>query len=201
MWYARAMTETVQAHRTWFGTITLNPHAQFEMLTRARRKARHRGVIWEELNAEEQFRELHHQNGVLLQLWLKRVRKESGAPLRFLLVAEAHKTGLPHYHCLVHEIDEVRPVRHKTLSDQWPHGFTNFKLVTDPKQAGYLCKYLSKSALARVRASSRYGQLRSDTIVKSRDALKGADTLPEKRAIDTVELSKVFGIRGLTEEA
>lgn len=166
MWYARAMTETIASARTWFGTITLRPQANHESLSRARRQCTRRGVVWEELTPDEQFAELHKQNGLHLQLWLKRVRKESGAPLRFLLVCEAHKSGLPHYHCLLHETDAMRPVRHKTLSDQWKLGFTNFKLCVDPRQAGYLCKYLSKSAAARVRASARYGQSRPDDIAK-----------------------------------
>lgn len=166
MWYARAINETLTAHRTWFGTITLNPQANHQSLARARRQVTRRGVIWEELTPDEQFAELHKQNGLHLQLWLKRVRKQSGAPLRFLLVCEAHKSGLPHYHCLLHETDAMRPVRKSTLQDQWKLGFTNFKLVTDPKAAGYLCKYLSKSAAARVRASTRYGQQRSVAIAK-----------------------------------
>jgi hypothetical protein len=158
MWYARAINETLQAQRTWFGTITLHPQAAHEGLARARRQATRRGVIWEEMTPAEQFAELHKQNGLHLQLWLKRVRKESRAPLRFLLVCEAHKSGLPHYHVLVHEQDAGAPVRKRTLVEQWKLGFTKFTLVTDPKQAGYLCKYLSKDARARVRASKDYGR-------------------------------------------
>lgn len=158
MWYARAISETLAAKRTWFGTITLNPDANHQSLARARFECTRRGHIWEEMTPLEQFTQLHKQNGVHLQLWLKRVRKQSGAPLRFLLVCEAHKSGLPHYHCLLHEQDDAAPVRHKVLSEQWKLGFTNFKLIEDAKQAGYVCKYLSKSALARVRASTRYGQ-------------------------------------------
>lgn len=158
MWYARAITETMQSTRTWFGTITLHPDAVHQGLIRARRQSARAGLIWEEMTPHEQFRELHKQNGLELQLWLKRVRKQSKATFRFLLVAEAHKSGLPHYHCLIHEQDGGGVVRHAVLSQQWTKGFTNFKLVTDAKQAGYLCKYLSKSALARVRASKLYGQ-------------------------------------------
>lgn len=158
MWYARAMTETLASARTWFGTITLNPEAQFLSIARARRNATRRGLVWEQMTPQEQFAHIHRANGAELTLWIKRVRKQSGAPLRYLLVCEAHKSGLPHYHCLVHETDDAAPVRHHVLSDQWKLGFTNFKLCTDAKQAGYLCKYLSKSAEARVRASARYGE-------------------------------------------
>lgn len=157
MWYARAVTETLAAPRTWFGTLTLHPDHHHLALLRAKIKARKSGVEWDDLSPEEQFEKVHRQIGVHLQLWLKRVRKNSGAPLRFFLVCERHKSGLPHYHCLVHEVDELRPVKKAVLRD-WPLGFTKFKLVKEAKQAGYLCKYLSKSAVARVRASARYGQ-------------------------------------------
>lgn len=186
MWYTRALLETEQAQRTWFGTITLNEQNHYLSVCRAERLARRRGLIvdrLEELPPEERFALIHRQNGVLLQLWLKRVRKTSKATLRFLLVCEAHKSGLPHYHCLVHEQVGSVPVSWRTLSDQWEHGFTQFKLVTDAKQAGYLCKYLSKDARARVRSSKSYGQ-RSVAIVKREigDLPKeaGADTLPCK---------------------
>lgn len=89
--------------------------------------------------------------------YLKRVRKKSGAPLRYILVAEAHKSGLPHYHMLIHECDPSRQVRHKDLTAAWSWGFTRFKLVETSNTAWYVCKYLSKAQLARVRASVRYG--------------------------------------------
>ena len=166
MWAARAITEYKQASRTWFGTITLHPDQNQQSLARARRNLLRRGVVWETLTPKEQFAQLHQQNAVQLTLWLKRVRKESGAKLRFLLVCEEHKSGLPHYHVLVHEqVGSV--VRHRVLSSQWKLGFTNFKIVTDVKQAAYVCKYLSKSALARVRASARYGQRSLDHSTKN----------------------------------
>lgn len=167
MWYARAVTETMASARTWFGTLTLHPDHHHLALARARQKAIRSAVDWDTLTDDEKFERVHRAIGVHLQLWLKRVRKNSDAPLRFFLVCEKHKTGLPHYHCLVHETDIMRPVRKAILRDAWfvtvkgktvSLGFTKFKLVNEPKQAGYLCKYLSKSAVARVRASARYGQ-------------------------------------------
>lgn len=92
-----------------------------------------------------------------LTLWLKRVRKQSAASIRYLLVCEAHKSGLPHYHILVHQVGEV-PVLKKHLED-WPHGFTQWKLVNDlTSTSGYVTKYLLKEARARLRASVRYGR-------------------------------------------
>lgn len=158
LWTARAVDELRLSNRTWFGTITLSPEAQYMALARARRAAFLGAVDFDALDAGEQFRLRHEQIGVDLTKWLKRVRKNSGVPLRYLLVVEAHKSGLPHYHVLVHQVGEGA-ITKRALQDAWSLGFTQFKLVDgDPKTAFYVCKYLSKSALARVRASAGYGR-------------------------------------------
>jgi hypothetical protein len=85
---------------------------------------------------------------------------EFRVPLSYLLVAEAHKSGLPHYHLLVHEHDESKPVRARHLKETWRLGFSDVKLVAqgeESRRAAYAAKYLTKSALARVRASVGYG--------------------------------------------
>jgi hypothetical protein len=138
----------------------------------------------------DQFRERHNECAKELTLWLKRVRATAeidhrqsartgdgceatrgarcnchpladfNVPLRYLLVAEAHKSGLPHYHLLVHEALETRPVRARHLKSTWRLGFSDVKLVAQDegnRHAGYAAKYLAKSALARVRASVGYG--------------------------------------------
>ena len=46
------------------------------------------------LASAEQFRLLAQVSGADLTLWLKRVRKISRAPLRYLAVAERHKSGM-----------------------------------------------------------------------------------------------------------
>lgn len=156
MWRIRALTETKRAVRTWFGTLTFSPHERFLMMSSARLRLAAGSTDYDKLTDNEQFLELHRTIGPELTKWMKRVRKNSGSTLRFLLVAEAHKDGFPHYHCLVHEYAGV--VRHKVLSTTWRHGFTQWKLVEDDRQAAYVCKYLSKSSLARVRASKDYGR-------------------------------------------
>lgn len=157
LWTARALAETRVSSRTWFGTITLTQEAQFSALTRARRFFSRKGEDFETLPPDRQFIARHNAISPELTLWLKRVRAQAGVPFRYLLVCEAHQSGDPHYHVLIHEQSALRPVRHKVLSRQWHLGFTNFKLVTDERPAHYVAKYLSKSALARVRASLRYG--------------------------------------------
>lgn len=165
-WYGATIREVAAAPRTWFGTLTLNPQAHHVMLARARVKLAAQGVEFDRLNAHEQFVERHLQIGKELTKFIKRVRKNSGAKLRYLLIAEAHMSGLPHYHMLVHETHEGGSVRHRHLSEAWDFGFENFRLV-DPEKTGnpaYLCKYLGKSLSARVRASQRYGGAASDQL-------------------------------------
>lgn len=158
LWAARARIETAQAARTWFGTVTATPDNQILFEYRAQALKERRGVRWSDMSEAERFVAVARVFGAELQKYIKRLRKQSGAPLRYLLVAEAHKTGLPHWHILVHEQDDMKPIRHKLLTEQWTFGFTNWKLVgEDARQASYLCKYLGKDAKARVRASFEYG--------------------------------------------
>lgn len=154
-WRMRALSETAEAKRTWFGTLTLSPHNHFIMLSRARAR-QSKNIDIDTLSPEAEFGFRHSEICRELTLYFKRLRK-TGARLRYLVVAEAHKSGLPHYHLLIHEVDQDRQVKHKMLKDNWSLGFTKFNLVTDKNQAQYLCKYLAKDARARVRASLQYG--------------------------------------------
>lgn len=159
MWSLRAQAELQIAPRTWFGTLTVAPEHQYRALLAARDACSRRGVDYNSLPSPEQFVARHNQLSPELTKWLKRVRKESGAKLRYILVAEAHKSGDPHYHILVHETGWSHPVRERTLRRQWLLGFSKWNLVDDPRAARYVCKYLAKAAEARVRASVRYGSI------------------------------------------
>lgn len=163
-WFGAAVAETKASSRTWFGTLTLSPEEHFRALSVARHKIAQQGIDFDTLEGEDQFLLRHSAIGPELTKYIKRVRKESGARLRYLLVAERHVSGLPHYHMLVHEAPLHGIVSHRTLSTQWHMGFERWRLVPpeSPKKAGYLCKYLSKSMSARVRASQRYGVATSD---------------------------------------
>ena len=91
-------------------------------------------------------------------LGFKRLRKNTGASIRFVLVAERHKSGAPHFHALIHEAVGSPPVRYADLyRDLWSLGFSKYKLA-EKGHASYVTKYLTKSSEARVRASLRYGQ-------------------------------------------
>lgn len=158
-WARRARTELGRAQRTWFATFTLDPEQHFLKECAAAVRLGETSVSWNDLDEEQQFLERHREISRDFTLYLKRVRKESGALLRYVLVAEAHKSGLPHYHALIHEVVGTRPVKERTLRKQWLLGFSSFSLVKDDqKSARYVAKYLSKAALARVRASVGYGQ-------------------------------------------
>lgn len=158
-WRLRAQAETAMSTRTWFGTLTLSPEAHQRALDRARLTCRRRGLCdFEALDASEQFALRVAEIGKELTLYLKRLRSATGARLRYLVVAEAHESGLPHLHALIHEIGQQ--VGERQLSGQWKLGFCRWRLVpTDnAAAAGYLCKYLSKDARSRVRASGHYGK-------------------------------------------
>lgn len=170
-WWKRAEAEYEAAVRTWFVTLTLAPENHFLMASRAERRLSAEGCSWSQLTQEQQFAQRHYEISIEITKYLKRVRKNSDAELRYLLICEKHTgarkevecaqtvEGLPHYHLLVHETDTFRPVRKRCLEQAWPFGFVDAKLATDPRSATYLTKYLSKSAEARVRASIGYGKV------------------------------------------
>lgn len=158
-WAAKAATECAAASRTWFCTFTVRPRERFKFKLNAQYRATSRGCIWSDLSEAEQFAYIHHEIGPELTKWIKRIRKNSGAKLRYLLVVEAHKDGFPHYHMLLHEYDE--PISWADLSLNWKLGFSSFKVVKTDRAPWYITKYISKSALARVRASIQYGPVYS----------------------------------------
>lgn len=171
MWSQRAKFELANSARTWFGTLTLRAEEHYLAELRARRDCKAQSTDFDKLSPEAQFKARHRAIAPELTLWLKRVRKESGASARYLLVAEAHKSGLPHYHVLVHEVGESDRIGERVLRRQWKLGHSKFNLVDagDPRAARYVCKYLSKAAEARVRASLRYGvSSRPDVVARER---------------------------------
>lgn len=156
-WRLRAQQEFIGAERTWFITLTFKPEEQFRLLEAARHNVAQGGGDFEMLPPKEQFARLVTQSGREVTKFLKRVRKNSGSRFKYLSVAEEHKSGKPHWHLLVFENDPFKPVRHSVLSAAWVLGFTQIKLAEE-KHGAYLCKYLSKSLSARVRASQGFGQ-------------------------------------------
>lgn len=166
LWADRAVREYEQSARTWFATLTVSPEEHFKALTRARlsqpgvdgtAKAGWKPTDFESTTVQSQFCALVREHGTELTKFVKRVRKNSGSRIRYLMVAEKHESGLPHFHMLIHEVNALEPVRKAVLKDAWRIGFSKFTLVNDARAATYCCKYLAKSALTRVRASAKYG--------------------------------------------
>lgn len=157
LWMQRAASECKAAPRTWFVTLTLSPDEQYAASVRARASVTLKGVDFEGLRESEKFEERVKAIGRDLTLWVKRIRKNSGARIRILIVAERHKSGDPHFHALIHETEIDRPVRKSILRESWTLGYSAYKLVDDPRSAAYVCKYLAKDASTRIRASFRYG--------------------------------------------
>lgn len=156
-WSLRAQTEWRQSVRTWFGTLTLSPESHLRTQLRwSADYGKANGVDFATLDTEASFLARHSVLSKEITDFVKRVRKNSEAELRFLCVTEAHKNGLPHYHMLVHEVGPA-PVRKAVLEKAWFLGFSNWRLVTDARAASYVTKYLAKSSVARVRASIDYG--------------------------------------------
>lgn len=157
LWARRAAHEIACSARSWFGTLTARPSEAYRYLAQARQRLAAQGIDFDDLSVDEQFK---LRAGEMLSdatLFCKRIRKNSNAPLRYLVVAEPHKSGVPHLHVLIHEVDPEQPVRHDTLSKAWRAGFSRFKLIGEGSPVGYVSKYLSKNASARVRASFAYG--------------------------------------------
>lgn len=174
-WAMRAQSELRASHRTWFGTLTVEPEKHYMFASRARvRLANEKSTDFDTLPEAERFKQVEREYNRELQLMWKRLRK-AGHKFRFIVVCESspdHQSGLPHYHCLIHELSD--PIKHRDLAGRradskrgvdyvppaWLHGFSKFKLVdaSHAKAAWYVCKYLTKDARVRVRASKSYGR-------------------------------------------
>ena len=158
-WRERMISEMRNTSgRVWFSTLTLSPESQFQSLCATVSRLKRRGVIYDDLSADEKFAELTAMIYKKVQLYLKRLRKQ-GCGVRYCFVFEPHKSGLPHIHGLLCEASG-EPLRHRLLNEQWRLGFSQFKLVAEGEEtraAFYVAKYLTKYGVSRMRASSRFG--------------------------------------------
>lgn len=160
MWIARAMHEIRESERTWFATLTFRPEEHYRLQAISLARAAARSIPTKELSSLDVERMQWKAAQREVTLFLKRVRKAVGMKsLRYVLVQEKHKSGLPHYHLLMHESDPAQPIKYAALATAWSRGFAKFKLIGDDQRAAfYVCKYLAKANEGRVRASLRYGQ-------------------------------------------
>jgi len=145
MWTARALCEfKATPERTWFITLTYHPDARMRLMYEAKKKY-----------GNTDFKSLAAASGIRVTKFLKRIRKNTKAKIRYMVVHEEHRDGFPHVHMLVHE--QSRHVSKRELSREWPFGFSVIKLA-DQSRAVYVCKYINKVSAARVRASHHYGR-------------------------------------------
>lgn len=186
-WRLRALAETTAAVRTWFCTFTLSDQEQYLALCRAEQLARKAGRSFTGGDDEQKQRDLVRAVSPELTRYWKRVRKNSGAPIKFFWVAEFASSGVRgqwnlHFHALVHELLPEKPVRKAVLRAAWRLGFSRFKVVEDNRQVSYLCKYVSKTMGAGVRASHRYGM----SAYTKGEALKKPDPFKKYRAMPEI---------------
>lgn len=178
-WAERGVIEVRQAQRTWFCTFTFRPEALYALMGKGLLRREARAIPLSEATETTELQAQFEECAREITLYLKRVRKNSGARIRYLLVAERHKSGLPHFHALVHEV--AGTVKYEHLRRAWPHGFGEWKLLRDEGAAYYVTKYLGKAQEARVRASLRYGEIRPCvTASEGERVLMGDGAEPER---------------------
>ena len=166
-WKLRAMAEIGASERTWFITLTWRPEDRLKADYSADRALRQAGIRTP--TPKQLFVARAGYLGPIVSKWLQRIRKglrtegEVSVSFRYLLVWEEHADGFPHAHLLLHE-KRGQTVTKRRVQREWQSGFSNCRLVVTHspddihKSAAYVCKYLTKSMLARVRASTRYGR-------------------------------------------
>lgn len=165
-WKLRAMHETGQSTRTWFVTLTWSDAALLRALY---------AVDASGLDKSQLFAARLKYLAPQVTKWLQRIRKglrtcgETQVSFRYLLVWEEHdsedtaenRRGMPHAHLLIHE--QGQTISKRRVEREWKEGFAKARLVegVNPaeihKAAAYVCKYIAKSMLSRVRASAGYG--------------------------------------------
>lgn len=195
LWGARAYGETIRAHRTWFGTLTFTPNLHDQALRIAMSRTWEDGVDYCKLTEAQQLAVNAEVLYAPIQRFVKRLRKQ-GSAFRYLIVPEPHKSGLVHFHVLFHETDPDKPLRKAQLEEQWRAGISHWRVVQTGKKSAvwYVCKYLSKEAEYKPRASTQYGTTISGTVpLHSRERMKlnmlklahGTDPLKEDDNLDT----------------
>jgi hypothetical protein len=185
MWKHRAQRETSAAERTWFATLTVAPQHQYAFKLKTITRLKANGVDFDSLDSNEQHKQLCKSIGEDITKFFKRLRRNTGGAIKYLLVSEQHKSGLPHFHALIHDIHPTIRVTKRDLEREWTLGFTKFKLVDySPKAIHYVTKYVSKDLACRIRSSLRYGSITALAIVKdprretSSSSLRDTSDLP-----------------------
>lgn len=157
-WRSRAIVELNAAKRSWFGTLTLREQERFLALSKARLRLAALGEDYDALPKERKFAELLKEIAPEVTKYWKRLRKNTSATFKYLLVAEPHKDGMVHFHFLLHEVEGS--VSARDMKYTWRLGFVQCKIIPlgDPRSAFYVAKYIAKDVETRVKASLGYGE-------------------------------------------
>lgn len=159
-WVARMRREILASERTWMATMTIKPEKHYEYRLQCIERLRKLGTNFDSLSDAEQHKELVRTIGADITKYFKLLRTCTKATIRYVLVAERHKSGLPHFHALIHDCDPNRLIKKAELERYWRHGFTKFKLVENADKASfYVTKYIAKDLATRIRSSIKYGQI------------------------------------------
>lgn len=153
-WVMAAAREQVRATQTLFITLTFRPRERLQVHSDAT-------ALHQISPRATQAQRLARAAGFAVTRYIKRLRK-AGFEFRYLIVAEPHRDGFPHFHGLLfgNDLDglSVRdPVTNKYSLAHWDEGFSQVATVKDARALKYVCKYLSKENYARVRASKFFG--------------------------------------------
>lgn len=140
----RAAREQMKAKATWFVTLTFGPE----------RRARIFRLASEMENSLSQQDRLVRASGWYVTKFIKRLRK-AGFEFSYMMVAEPHRDGFPHYHGIIH--DQRGTLRWAALDAKWSAGYSVIKLVRDIGAIRYVTKYIAKGRFGRIRCSQKYG--------------------------------------------
>lgn len=181
-WRDRIRNELLHAPRSWLVTLTFCP---IHLAGLAARAPTLKGT-----SPEQRLERAAYQD---VQRYLKRVRKNARAPLRYFAAFEEGKVhGRPHYHLLLHEVD--KPISYRTITAAWRRGadsFVHAKLVASLGAASYVSKYITKSD-GRARASARYGYVAARPSAKpmalARETLPSDSPNPPPSSVDAPPL-------------
>lgn len=143
-----AAREQVRATQTLFITLTFRPAERLQVHSDAT-------ALHQISPRATQAQRLARAAGFAVTRYLKRLRK-AGFVFRYLIVAEPHRDGFPHYHGLIFVSGRSEGM-FAALSEEWLEGFSKVATVKDARALKYVCKYLSKENYARVRASKFFG--------------------------------------------
>lgn len=177
MWGDRSVIEWQQAlyhdrqgkpRGSWFGTLTFAPEHKYRLLLETRARLAQAGGDLEKMSATDRFTEICVEILEEGTKYLKRLRKahkqkgKKTVSFRYLMVVEAHKSGEPHLHLLIHEGSALEPIVKTRLERHWPFGLTHFRIVKTERECRYVSKYIGKYNVARMRSSIRYGKNKVD---------------------------------------